>query len=185
MKILITFIFSVSFVNLFAQVNYDTIRIVNYPKQLGTILTGSFYERELYPERFKNKKAKEKGKFYSNATFYQLDGKTVSQEEYEMFMHKNDYLNSCKPCYVYYYDEKNKLLFEGLKYSDCPIGAHIDYYPNGKPKLIANYKTPPYDIKKEGLHQGDCAIKHGKFIYYNVNGGIDSTATYIDNVKQE
>ena len=114
-----------------------------------------------------------------------MDGKIVSKEEYEKFLHKKDYLNYCKPCYLYYYDENNKLLFEGLNYSDCPIGIHIDFYPDGKPKLKSTYKTPLYDIKKNGLKNGDCAVRHGEFIYYNMNGGVDSTVTYIDNVRQK
>ena len=49
MKALLVLIFSFSFINLFAQESYDTLRIENSPKQVGSILEGSFFERDLYP----------------------------------------------------------------------------------------------------------------------------------------
>ena len=76
------------------------------------------------------------------------------------------------------YDKDNHLLFEGLKYNTCFIGAVTNYWENGtiktKGQYIKNTSGNWTDLKGRGL----CSVQDGEWKNYNREGKLISTVLY-------
>ncbi len=80
------------------------------------------------------------------------------------------YLDSGKFFWMKLYDTKERLIYEGLKYSDCTVGPFICYYPNGKVKMKGQYAGYSYS-EKNGYELKKCSgTKSGVWEYYDEKG---------------
>jgi antitoxin component YwqK of YwqJK toxin-antitoxin module len=116
-------------------------------------------------------------------TTYKVNGVRVKKQEYDKYHDPLADIGNCKPCYVKTYSKSNELLYEGDQYTDCPVGYWKEYYSAGKVKLEGHYKsdsTGVWDERNSGMW---CAIKHGKWTYYNRSSGVDSVVNYIDGKR--
>lgn len=114
---------------------------------------------------------------------YKVNGVLVNKETYDKYTITSDQIYACHPCYVKTVTTNEKLLFEGDQVTDCPVGYWKEYYDNGSVKVEGHYKpdsTGVYDLKKSADW---CAIRHGKWTYYNKNGSVDSVVNYMENVR--
>ena len=76
------------------------------------------------------------------------------------------------------YDNQNHLLFEGLKYNSCFIGAFVNYWNNGKVKTKGQYvknKTHDWTNHKS---RGLCSVQDSVWKNYNENGELIKTVVY-------
>ena len=76
------------------------------------------------------------------------------------------------------YDNKNHLLFEGLKYNSCFIGAFINYWSNGKIKTQGQYVHNASEDWKDLQKRGLCSIQDSTWKNYNEEGKLISTVVY-------
>jgi antitoxin component YwqK of YwqJK toxin-antitoxin module len=84
------------------------------------------------------------------------------------------------------YDNQNHLLFEGLKYNSCFIGAFINYWPNGtvktKGQYVSNKSKDWNNLKQRGL----CSVPDGEWKSYNEDGELKNTVIYKNGtIKKE
>lgn len=107
-----------------------------------------------------------------NTTKYWVKDKRVNQATYEKYKAIWENIDICRPCYFKTYDENDVLLYEGAQYTDCRVGIWIEYYPNGTVKLIGHYKENDTDNWENLWNRKLCSVKHGKWLYYNEDGGI-------------
>lgn len=76
------------------------------------------------------------------------------------------------------YDNKNHLLFEGLKYNSCFIGAFINYWNNGNIKTIGKYLSDATGKMSDLQSRGFCSVQTGEWKNYDETGKLTSTVLY-------
>lgn len=117
---------------------------------------------------------------------YKVNGKEVSKAEYEKIAAKVEAgkkdFDNCKPCWLRYYDENNKLVREGLSYQDCGVGKVKEYFPDGKLKCKGSYKVNDTGNWDNLFDKGYCSVKDGIWFFYNEQGEIIKTEKYRDGV---
>ena len=113
---------------------------------------------------------------------YFVDCKEVSQDVYLKYKNANESIKKCKPCYMETLDKNGVLLYEGVQYEDCVVGAWTEYYPDGKIKVTGQYKENPTDNWNNIWKRGYCSVKEGVWTYYDENGNVTKTEKYKDNV---
>jgi antitoxin component YwqK of YwqJK toxin-antitoxin module len=105
---------------------------------------------------------------------YYVDGKLSTKEKYlKVTNDTSKSVERCKPCWLRVNDKDGKLNYEGNYWTDCCIGAYIQYYNTGQIKTKGQYKTP-------GKGQNPTCKQEGLWLYYKGNGNIEKTETYKD-----
>ncbi len=102
-------------------------------------------------------------------TTYKLNDKEVSKSTYDKYHDTWKNMETCKPCILVTYDINDKLLYKGIQYTDCPVGFWIEYFPNGKVKLIGYYKENTSGNWDSAWDRGFCR-PDGTFTYFNDKG---------------
>jgi len=105
----------------------------------------------------------------NGVTTYKLNDKEVTKSTYEKYNETWKNMATCKPCILMTYDINDRLLYKGIQYTDCRVGFWIEYFPNGKVKLIGHYKENENGDWNMGMDRGFCR-QDGAFTYYNENG---------------
>ena len=100
---------------------------------------------------------------------YYKNGKKISKSHYEALNKKTIDPNKCKPCYLIAYQD-NTLIYEGDFYTDCGVGLYIEYHPNGIVKSKGDYKRNSEQNWDTDKVDDWCAIKNGKWEYYDEKG---------------
>jgi len=78
------------------------------------------------------------------------------------------------------YDDKGHLLFEGLCYNSCHVGAFTNYYKNGNVKTKGQYKENTTSDWSNLNERGLCSVQVGEWKNYSENGELKSTVLYED-----
>ncbi len=102
---------------------------------------------------------------------YKANGKVVKKRTYKKYS-KNSLGNitTCTPCILKTYNADKILLNEGIYYTDCKVGWHKTYYPNGNVKVSRFYKEMTAE-NLENLFGGNfCRIETGQWTYFNEDG---------------
>ena len=76
------------------------------------------------------------------------------------------------------YDNQNHLLFEGLKYNTCFIGAFTNYWDNGKVKTKGQYVTNKTQDWSNLQSRGLCSVQDSIWTNYNEAGQLIKTVVY-------
>ena len=76
------------------------------------------------------------------------------------------------------YDKDNHLLFEGLKYNSCFIGAFVNYWNNGRVKTSGQYLRDTTISLKDMVKNGNCSTMNGEWKNFNEAGALTSTVLY-------
>ena len=117
-------------------------------------------------------------KFYSlgysssskdNITTYKINDKEVDKTTYDKYHSTWKNMETCKPCILLSYDYNDKLLTKGIQYTDCIVGFWIEYFPNGKVKLIGHYKENKEGNWDSAYDKGFCR-PDGNWSYFNEQG---------------
>jgi antitoxin component YwqK of YwqJK toxin-antitoxin module len=95
---------------------------------------------------------------------YRLNDKEVSKAVYDKYNTVWMNIDKCRPCVLESYDENDILLTKGVQFTDAQQGFWIEYYPNGKVKLVGNFK---------GLSK-----KHGTWTYFDDAGTVTKIEIY-------
>ncbi len=114
---------------------------------------------------------------------YKLNGIPVKKKTYDKYTITTAEVMACHPCYVRTFSKDEKLLHEGDQVTDCPVGYWKEYYSTGKVKVEGHYKPDPTGVYPDSTVNKWCAIRHGKWTYFNKNGSVDSVVNYVDNVR--
>ena len=72
------------------------------------------------------------------------------------------------------------MLFEGLCYNSCHVGAYINYYLNGNIKTKGQYKENTTGDWSKLDERGLCSVQVGEWKVYSENGELKSTVLYED-----
>jgi len=105
----------------------------------------------------------------NGVTTYKLNDKEVSKSTYDKYHSTWKNMETCKPCVLMTYDMNDKLLYKGIQYSDCRVGFWIEYFQNGKIKLIGHYKENESGDWNNAWDRGFCR-PDGAFTYFNETG---------------
>ncbi|MFI5132843.1 MAG: hypothetical protein ACHQEB_00840 [Chitinophagales bacterium] len=76
------------------------------------------------------------------------------------------------------YNNKNQLMFEGLRYNDCFIGIFINYWENGKVKTRGQYLQNNTGDWTNLQNRGLCSLQVGEWKEYNETGKLINTYYY-------
>ena len=49
-------------------------------------------------------------------------------------------IRNCRPCIIERYDSAQRIIEKSVRYTDCPVGFYITYFPNGKVRAIGHYR---------------------------------------------
>jgi hypothetical protein len=100
---------------------------------------------------------------------YKINDKEVSKSYYDKYHDTWKNMETCKPCILETFDLNDKLIYKGIQYTDCPVGFLIEYFPNGKVKLIGHYKENESGDWNNAWDTGFCR-EDGAFTYFNDKG---------------
>ncbi|MGZ3951180.1 MAG: toxin-antitoxin system YwqK family antitoxin [Flavisolibacter sp.] len=109
---------------------------------------------------------------------YYVNEKLVDKRTYDNFQYLFDNISKCKPCFLKVYDADERLVRTAEQYIDCPIGSWTEFYPNGKVKLEGQFKRNGKAKWEEQDYRLLCAIKDGKWKYYDEIGNLIKVETY-------
>jgi hypothetical protein len=110
----------------------------------------------------------------NGVTVYKINNNEVTKSNYDKYHDNWINMETCKPCILKTYDINNKLLYKGIQYTDCRVGFWIEYFPNGKVKLIAHYKENESSDWNNAWNRGFCKLD-GACTYFNDKGQINYT----------
>jgi hypothetical protein len=121
---------------------------------------------------YKNLKTK---KFYAlsytyGGTDYEIENKVVTKKTFQKYHKTWKNMENCKPCILLTYDINDHLIFKGIQYVEIQVGYWIEYYPNGKVKLIGHYKENSKGNWNDFFNVEDLQKEDGVFTFYNENG---------------
>ena len=102
-------------------------------------------------------------------TIYKINEKEVDKATYDKYNTTWANMETCKPCILLSYDYNDNLLYKGIQYTDCRVGFWIEYFSNGKVKIIGHYKENKKENWENAYSQGLCR-KDGVWTYFNENG---------------
>lgn len=102
-----------------------------------------------------------------NETTFSINNKEATEPEYNQGLAN---ISRCTPCIVKDYNENNIEISESVSYSDCLVGWQKIFFPNGKLKLLAQYKENISGHWDNLWERGLCSIPDGKWIYFNEQG---------------
>lgn len=105
----------------------------------------------------------------NGVTTYKLNDNEVSKSTYDKYHDTWKNMETCEPCILMTYDINENLLYKGIQYTDCIVGFWIEYFPNGKVKLIGHYKENESGNWKNSWGIGLCR-PDGAFTYFNESG---------------
>lgn len=107
---------------------------------------------------------------YSNGTEFKIEEKVVSKETFKKYFKTWENIEKCTPCIMLTYDINDKLIAKGIQYGECQVGYWIEYFPNGKVKLVGQYKENATGNWNNFLKENNCQKEEGIFTFYNANG---------------
>jgi antitoxin component YwqK of YwqJK toxin-antitoxin module len=94
-------------------------------------------------------------------------------------------METCTPCILERFNESGILLNKAVSYTDCIVGQYIEYFENGKIKIIGHFKENDTGLWDNISDRGFCSVKHGIWNYYNENGLITKTEFYNEDLLIE
>jgi antitoxin component YwqK of YwqJK toxin-antitoxin module len=133
-------------------------------------------------------------KFYSvsmrettqnGVTVYFINNKQVSKNTYHKYEKTWNNMETCTPCILERFNESGILLNKAVSYTDCIVGQYIEYFENGKIKIIGHFKENDTGLWDNISDRGFCSVKHGIWNYYNENGLITKTEFYNEDLLIE
>jgi len=104
-----------------------------------------------------------------DTTVYKVNEKVVNKKTYDKYSDVWSNIDTCKPCILKTYDENDKLIYKGIQYTDCRVGFWIEYYADGKAKVIGHFRENETGNWDSAYYKGYCR-KDGTWTYYNENG---------------
>src|SRR4051812_38726502 len=76
----------------------------------------------------------------ADSSWFQINDNYVDEKTYKKFGGTIAVYDQCTPCIILSFDTSGRLLSKRIAYSECRVGYRIEYYPNGKVKVIGHYK---------------------------------------------
>jgi antitoxin component YwqK of YwqJK toxin-antitoxin module len=106
----------------------------------------------------------------ADTSWFKINDKSVDETTYRKFTQFQGVYDNCRPCILLGYDINDRLLYKSIIYGgECQVGYRIEYYPNGKVKVIGHYKENDTGNWDELSERGYC-VKDGVWTYFNNNG---------------
>jgi len=143
---------------------------------LLSIALGQLYGQSDSSTVYKNLKTK---KFYSVSLSsqtsngigtYEVNGKSVSKSTYDKYKSTWKNMETCCPCILKSYNEKDVLIREAVSCTDCGVGWFKTYYLNGRLKLTGSYKENSTGNWDDIWDRGYCSVPNGQWTYFNEKG---------------
>lgn len=107
----------------------------------------------------------------ADTSWFKLNDKEVDENTYRKYTQYLGNIDKCKPCILLSYDTSEHLLVKNITYGDCRVGYWIEYYPNGKPRVVGHYKENASGNWENIFARGYCR-EDGVWTYYSKNGII-------------
>lgn len=114
-----------------------------------------------------------------NETTFSINNKNATEPEYNQGLAN---ISRCRPCVVKDYNENNIQISESISYLDCLVGWQKIFFPNGKLKLLAQYKENKSNLWDNLWERGLCSNPDGNWIYFNEQGDTLYTESWSGGV---
>ncbi len=101
---------------------------------------------------------------------YKVNNKKVRKATYDKYKSNWNTMITCKPCIIRRFNTKEKLLSEGIAYTDCGAGWFRYYHPNGKIRLSGQFRENHTGNWENAWKKGNCGLPVGQWVYYNKKG---------------
>ncbi|RTQ46309.1 hypothetical protein EJV47_22555 [Hymenobacter gummosus] len=101
---------------------------------------------------------------------YFIDGKRVDKITYDSFQSSRRNIDNCCPCILQMYNSDGRLVNEGVRCTDAPVGWWKTYHPNGKLKESGQYKENDSGNWDNLCERGYCSVKVGRWTYFDEQG---------------
>jgi len=115
----------------------------------------------------------------ADTSWFMINEKSVDSNTYKKFTQPVDNVDKCRPCILLGYDTSENLILKRVSYGDCTVGYWIEYYPNGKVKVIGHFKENMSSNWDNLFNRGYCR-QDGVWNYYNKKGQITSSELWKD-----
>lgn len=121
---------------------------------------------------------------------YWLNNRLIDEANYKTFLENEEKFDSCNPCLLKSFNSDGNLIYEGYQFSDCGVGKFIEYFDNGKPKVIGYYKQNLSSDWRNLVKRGYCSISDSIWTYFRKNGDVAyqeywSNNTFIKQVPEQ
>ncbi len=105
-----------------------------------------------------------------DTVYCSADGNKISLQEFRKYSRFSDSFRKCKPCYLIVLGANDKVIREGVQYTDCAVGKRIEYYPNGNIKRIGYFKENTTGSWNDIFDRGFCFVYEGRWIFMDEKG---------------
>jgi antitoxin component YwqK of YwqJK toxin-antitoxin module len=100
---------------------------------------------------------------------YRVNDKRVDKKDYDKYQDAWNNISTCKPCILSVFDFDGRIISKGIQYTDLRAGFRIEYFPNGRVKLIGHYKENVNGDWETAQSRG-VGNKDGTWTYFNEKG---------------
>lgn len=111
---------------------------------------------------------------------YMCNGREVTKKKYDEYKLFWNASGACKPCLLYTYDDQDKLKYVAYQYEDCLCGSYTEFYPEGGKKVEGQFRPNTSGSWLNMKGRDLCNKRDGVWTYYDNNGLITKTETYVD-----
>ena len=118
-------------------------------------------------------------------TAFICNGKEVTKKQYIEYKKFWNAFDACTPCLLYTYNDKNELKYSAYQYKSCLCGEYKEYYPDNILKVEGQFKENRLGNLDFFKSKNLCNLRDGIWTYYNEDGTVDRTETYIDGKLKE
>ncbi|SHM24873.1 hypothetical protein SAMN02746009_04180 [Hymenobacter psychrotolerans DSM 18569] len=101
---------------------------------------------------------------------YFINGKRVDKIAYDSFQGNSRYIKECCPCILQMYNSDGRLVNEGVRCTDAPVGWWKAYYTTGNLKESGQFKENDSGNWDNLCDRGYCGVKVGRWTYFDEQG---------------
>jgi antitoxin component YwqK of YwqJK toxin-antitoxin module len=107
----------------------------------------------------------------ADTSWFKLNDNNVDEKTYRKFSQYVSAYDQCRPCVMLSFDTSERLRYKSISYGDCRVGYWIEYYPDGKVKVIGHYKENETGNWDNLFARGYCR-EDGIWTYFNSKGSV-------------
>ncbi len=104
-----------------------------------------------------------------DSSWFKIGDNEVDGKTYKKFTKYSHNIDKCRPCILLSYDTIENLRLKRITYGDCCVGYWIEYFANGRVKVLGHFKENTTGNWNNIFEKGYCR-EDGVWTYFNKNG---------------